>query len=253
MNALTIANTSIRQDAEGRYSLNDLHRAAGGEDRHSPRRWVQNQQTEELIAELQTDGISSVSPLATLEGRNGGTYAVKELVYAYAMWVSPAFHLRVIRTFDALTAAKAAGEPVKTASDALKLATPTFRFARALGLDKNAAAISANNLVYKLTHFKLLEAMGQTHLIATNQTSLWFTPTDLGKRFGIKGCDFNRLLAESGLQIKYGDVWAPTEAAEGLYRLFDTGKQHHNGTPVTQIKWAETVLKRLKLFKEIAA
>lgn len=32
--ALTIANTTIRQDAEGRYCLNDLHKAAGGEAKH---------------------------------------------------------------------------------------------------------------------------------------------------------------------------------------------------------------------------
>lgn len=99
MNELIIGSSSIRQDAEGRYSLNDLHRAAGEEVRHRPATWLQNQQTKELAAELEKDGIPSIHAKQGL-----GTFVAKELVYAYAMWISPAFQLRVIRAFDALHA-----------------------------------------------------------------------------------------------------------------------------------------------------
>ena len=95
-NAIAIAGVRIKQDQEGRYCLNDLHKAAGKQKRHSPSYWLENQQTIELAGLLETTGI----PVVSIEGRNGGTFAVKELVYAYAMWVSPEFHLHVIRTFD---------------------------------------------------------------------------------------------------------------------------------------------------------
>lgn len=99
MNALTIANTPINQDSQGRYRLNDLHKASGGEKRHSPSYFFDNQQTKELVTELNTTG----SPVVfRVEGRNGGTFVTKELVYLYAMWISPKFHLAVIRAYDAL-------------------------------------------------------------------------------------------------------------------------------------------------------
>lgn len=97
---LTIADTAIRTDAEGRYCLNDLHKAAGEEQRHRPKYWLENQQTKELVLELEKGGFPPI------EAKQGvGTYVCKELVYAYAMWISPSFHLKVIRAYDALVTA----------------------------------------------------------------------------------------------------------------------------------------------------
>uniref|UniRef100_A0A182TC81 KilA-N domain-containing protein n=1 Tax=Anopheles maculatus TaxID=74869 RepID=A0A182TC81_9DIPT len=95
----------IQQDQQGRYCLNDLHRAAGGEDRHKPRHWYATQQTQELVRILTEGGIPPLEqnqPVSIIRGGNQqGTYVCKELVYSYAMWISAAFNLKVIRTFDA--------------------------------------------------------------------------------------------------------------------------------------------------------
>lgn len=100
MNQIIIADTAIRQDAQDRYFLNDLHNAAGGAPKHKPSEWLRNQQTQELVAEISKAGIPA---LETVKGGNApGTYVCKEMVYTYAMWISPAFHLKVIRAYDAL-------------------------------------------------------------------------------------------------------------------------------------------------------
>ena len=93
MKAVSVANISIRQFGD-LYSLNDLHKASGGQDKHSPRRWLQNKQTADLIAEIEIDGISSIQKKQGL-----GTFVSKELVVHYGMWISPAFSLKVIRAF----------------------------------------------------------------------------------------------------------------------------------------------------------
>lgn len=91
---LSIFSENIRS-ADGLYSLNDLHKASGGLNKHSPRYWTTNEQTKELIAEIEKDGIPSISQKPRL-----GTWVCRELVFSYAMWVSPKFHLHVIRAFD---------------------------------------------------------------------------------------------------------------------------------------------------------
>ena len=93
MKAVSVANISIRQFGD-LYSLNDLHKASGGQDKHSPRRWLQNKQTADLIAEIEIDGISSIQKKQGL-----GTFVCKELVVHYGMWISSTFSLKVIRAF----------------------------------------------------------------------------------------------------------------------------------------------------------
>jgi hypothetical protein len=103
---ILISDIEIRQDAEGRFCLNDLHKASGGLKKHRPNYWLDLQQTADLIDEL-GDAVMSASPINVVrgnhsDGRVQGTFVVKELVYSYAMWISPKFHLHVIRTFDAV-------------------------------------------------------------------------------------------------------------------------------------------------------
>jgi len=103
---LSVGSVPIHQH-DGLYSLNDLHKAGGGDEKHRPNQFLRNEQTQALIAELETARICAVR---TREGRNGGTYACKELVIAYASWISAEFHLKVIRVF--LDAAASPAQPL---------------------------------------------------------------------------------------------------------------------------------------------
>jgi phage anti-repressor protein len=126
--------------------------------------------------------------------------------------------------------------------------------ARALGLDKNAAAISANNAARKITGVDTLALLGHTHLVAEDQTHMYFTPTELGQRIGVSGRRFNQLLLEAGLQECHGGVWIPAESkAKGLYRILDTGKRYSDGTMVPQLKWSDVVLSRVSAHGNVVA
>ena len=109
--SLTILGTKVRQDAHGRFCLTDLHRSAvaAGEDykRCQVEHFLRNDSTQALANELRENGELEFEPIASVAGRYGGTYVAKELVYAYGMWISPAFHLRVIRAFDNLVQGRA--------------------------------------------------------------------------------------------------------------------------------------------------
>jgi len=160
--------------------------------------------------------------------------------------------LPTIRKTGSYTTPKAAPSPVRLAYDAAKAFPPLFRVARLLGCDKNAAAISANQMVRKLTDVNLLEGLGQVHLEAEKQDTQFFTPTELGKRIGASARGVNLLLAEAGMQMKRGDVWEVTDAGREFARILDTGKKHGSGVPIQQVKWSPNVLPLLGPEKEAA-
>ena len=104
---LSVLNVTISQDAEGRFCLNDLHKAAGGLSKDQPSKWLILSSTIALIEELNVENLvakqnQSVRKYLWANHKVQGTFVRKELVYAYAMWISPAFNLRVIRAFDAM-------------------------------------------------------------------------------------------------------------------------------------------------------
>ena len=101
-NQIIISDITIHKDAQGRYSLNDLHQASGGEEKDKPANWLRLDKTVELIDEILNAQIRAFKPVDSRKGRYGGTYVCKELVYSYAMWISAAFALKVIRAYDAL-------------------------------------------------------------------------------------------------------------------------------------------------------
>ncbi|GGA80591.1 hypothetical protein GCM10011369_23150 [Neiella marina] len=95
---LSILSKPIRL-RDGLYSLNDVHKAAGYLNKQKPSLFLRNEHTKDLITEI--EGCTDLcTPLKTVHGI--GTFVSKELVYAYAMWISPKFHLQVIRAFDAM-------------------------------------------------------------------------------------------------------------------------------------------------------
>ena len=109
MNALTsisIGDTIIRQTTANQYCINDLHKAAGALSKNQPSKFLLLDSTKELIAEINKDQNLVLEQNQAVKVINGGnrqgTYVVKELVYAYAMWISPKFSLQVIRAYDAL-------------------------------------------------------------------------------------------------------------------------------------------------------
>lgn len=105
---LTISNSTISMK-DGLYSLNDLHRASGSNKKHQASNFMRLEATKGLIDEIErssdmSNGTNSIAYKVIQGGdsQQQGTFVCRELVYSYAMWISPRFQLMVIRAFDSI-------------------------------------------------------------------------------------------------------------------------------------------------------
>lgn len=111
---LILSNIAVKQ-VQGLYCLNDLHKASGGNSKHTPSRFLRNKDTQELIQAIddrnQTPKTVSQNPNLGSEvkstaymvingGNMQGVYACRELVYAYASWIDKRFYLLVLEVFN---------------------------------------------------------------------------------------------------------------------------------------------------------
>lgn len=98
---LIVCNVAVSMNKDGLYSLNDFHKAAGGEEKDKPSNWLRLDKTNALIAEYSGSSEMSIAISVVKGGQKQGTYVCEELVYAYASWISVKFHKLVLDTFKA--------------------------------------------------------------------------------------------------------------------------------------------------------
>lgn len=107
---LSIFARQIRQK-DGLYSLNDLHHASGYDRKNQPSLFLANAKTRALIKEIeQLQGIPRSEVVTTSKAY--GTYGCKQLVVAYAAWISPKIHVATLNAFLAHTGPQRLSIPV---------------------------------------------------------------------------------------------------------------------------------------------
>lgn len=257
---LTILSTTIRRDAEGRYCLNDCHKASGGEESKSPNRFARSEGYKALVSELTPD--LAFAPSNTQKGgTNPGTYACKELVYAYAMWISPSFNLQVIRAFDALVT----GQIPNATPKPKRIRKPSFAvtFDRCMkvvahlpNVDENQKVLMAARGTHTLTGINPLEAMGYAALPAATEDN-YQTPTQLGKPSGLPPRRVNQILVDAGLQVhtpgsSTGSDWSMTDKGLAYGKMFDTSRRGGKGSQ-QQLKWKPSTVEFLRPFAKVPA
>lgn len=209
------------------------------------------------VRRLVAEGVVSANETPYTHQQNGQTYLEFCLSFRDTMVVvsgySAELRAKIIDRWQDLESKVAALAPAVRAAHAkppvmvaASMAPSLVRALRSFGIDKNAAAIGANQIINKETGVNLLALAGHTHLPTPSQ-QICFTPTELGRRFVQSAKAFNRRLFDAGLQVNVSGHWVPTDRGAPHAVVLDTGKAHSSGTPIQQVKWLDTVLQEVAL------
>ncbi len=98
MNEVNIAGIKISQNENGLWSLNDLHRASGGNPNQRPRDFLDTERAKRLIEALSQPG-DSRHIIIGISGPHGGTFGVKHVLVAYSIYLSVEMEVAVQGAF----------------------------------------------------------------------------------------------------------------------------------------------------------
>jgi hypothetical protein len=248
--SIIIGDTTIHQDAHGLFSLNDLHRASGGESRHQPAFFMRRKETEEILAVLNSANPQSIL-VVTAEGRNGGTFACKSLVYDYAMWISAEFRERVIRIFDAVATGHTLPQPVSAAprlpaGPLQDKVTAHFAVLECMRAIPGVNAGIAGAVVLDAIHVDTGLTMEPYRklLPAADGPTPTLNATRVGEALGMSARKANKALEAAGLQRKnQRGEWELTEAGAKYGEMVPYSNNGHAGY---QPLWKPAVLEVLR-------
>ncbi|MFQ0999958.1 KilA-N domain-containing protein [Gilliamella sp. BG6] len=247
-NCPVIAGISITTDKEGRYNLNALHKASGGEKKNNPSYWLSLQGTQELILELEqqlSDAEISVSVVQSIKGGlNQGTFAHELLAISYAGWISPKFQLMVNQVF--LDYKK--GE-LKNIQKPFKSYLPEYRQAKAIELSVRALDKMFSNLPHLSEQSKqaiyadtINPIAGKNVIPLPKLENKTFSASEVGNLLGVSSNKIGRIANK--LNLKTED-----------YGIFVLDKSRSSDKQVESFRYNEKaidVIKNHLINKEIA-
>lgn len=126
-------STRIKGGVE-QFSLTDIWKLSGMGDEKRPSKWLRSEHAQkqiaylEFLADIKVQNSALLNghfcPIENGKGRYAGTWAIKELAISFAMWLSPEYHVEVVKGFAEYEEAKRSRRNIKglhkNVTDALK-------------------------------------------------------------------------------------------------------------------------------------